>query len=189
MNIQQSADLPLGHWEVATELQRCAFEAAARVPGGFCPEVNTVSDLTGDPTNPSSRIFPGKSDQLAAVRRFVRSEFARHPALDDAVIAASELAANAIQHTASGHDAGSFIVHLGTMSSRSVCILVMDQGGSTEPTARGADMEAESGRGLDLVTALSAIFVVAGGSAMRSVLVVITADSGQDEGSDGEGCR
>ena len=39
--------------------------------------------------------FKGTADQVAAVRRFVRTECAGHPASGDTVLAASELAANA----------------------------------------------------------------------------------------------
>lgn len=49
-------------------------------------------------------IFRGIAQQVAAVRRFVESEIRDHPALDNAVLMASELAANAIAHSVSGAD-------------------------------------------------------------------------------------
>lgn len=123
---------------------------------------------------------------MAAVRRFVRSQFADHPALDDAVLAASELAANAIAHTRSGRAGGTFTVHLGVMSSKSVCLLVADEGGPTTPDPQRAGVDADSGRGLDLVAAVSAIFVPAGDENMRNVLVVITAGPDKEDHSEKE---
>ena len=168
------------------DLQLGVLLAAELVPGGFCPEIASCADFASDPSNPTSRVFLGTGDQLAAVRRFVRSEFGGHPALDDAVLAASELAANALAHTRSGREGGTFTVHLGVMSSKSVCILVADQGGPTAPQARHAGIDAESGRGLDLVTAVSAIFVSSSHSDTGNVVAVITAGPGDQNGSDDE---
>jgi serine/threonine-protein kinase RsbW len=178
--------LPGARLAMTVDLQLGALVAARLVQGGFCPEVVSRANLTGDPCNPVTRTFPGTSDQLAAVRRFVRSQFADHPALDDAVLAASELAANAIAHTRSGRAGGTFTVHLGVMSSKSVSIFVADEGGPTVPDPQRAGVDAESGRGLDLVTAVSAIFVPAGDGSTRNVLVVITAGSDEEDQSDEE---
>lgn len=171
---------------MTVDLQVGVLMAAELIPGGFCPEVASRADLVDDPDNPASRTFPGTSDQLAAVRRFVRSTFAGHPALDDAVLATSELAANAISHTRSGAEGGTFTVHLGAMSARSVCILVADDGGPTVPQAQHAGIDAESGRGLDLVTAISAIVVPAGDGDARNVVVVITASPEDEKESNAE---
>lgn len=178
--------LPGAQLAMTADLQLGALVAAELVPGGFCPEVVSRADLIGDPCNPVSQTFPGTNDQVAAVRRFVRSQFAEHPALDDAVLATSELAANAIAHARSGHTGGTFTVHLGVMSHKSVCILVADEGGPTIPDPQRASVDAESGRGLDLVTAVSAIFVPAGDENTRNVLVVITAGSDEEDQSDEE---
>jgi|HubBroStandDraft_1064217.scaffolds.fasta_scaffold160217_2 serine/threonine-protein kinase RsbW len=120
-----------------------------------------------------ARVFVGTADQVAAVRGFVRALLGGHPALDDAVLVASELAANAIAHTASGHAGGAFGVHLARLSAEHVAVLVTDQGGPTEPSVRAADLGSESGRGLDVVTALSSTFSVPGEGEQRSVLAVI----------------
>jgi serine/threonine-protein kinase RsbW len=171
---------------MAVDLQLGALISAEVVPDGFCPEIVSRADFASDPGHPASQTFPGTSDQLAAVRRLVRSAFAGHPALDDAVLVASELASNAIAHTRSGRDGGTFTVHLGMMSNKSVRILVADEGAPTAPNAQHAGMDAESGRGLDLVTAISTIFVVAGDGNARNVVVVITADFENENGSDDE---
>jgi serine/threonine-protein kinase RsbW len=123
----------------------------------------------------SSRTFRGTSDQIAAVRCFVRSAFGNHLASDDAVLVASELAANAVAHTASGDEGGTFTVHLATVSAERVAMFVTDQGGPTVAKARHADVDAESGRGLDIVTAIASLFVVAGNVDWCGVLAVIPA--------------
>jgi serine/threonine-protein kinase RsbW len=123
----------------------------------------------------SSRTFRGTSDQIAAVRCFVRSAFGNHLACDDAVLVASELAANAVAHTASGDEGGTFTVHLATVSAERVAMFVTDQGGPTVAKARHADVDAESGRGLDIVTAIASLFVVAGNADWCGVLAVIPA--------------
>lgn len=71
-----------------------------------------------------------------------RAELGDHPALNEAVLVASELATNAITHSASGHDGGMFMIHLTAISSDHVAILVTDQGGHGEPAAQHAGRSA-----------------------------------------------
>jgi anti-sigma regulatory factor (Ser/Thr protein kinase) len=106
----------------------------------------------------------------------VRSECAGHPACADTEIVASELAANAIAHTKSG--GGLFMVHVAPVNARCLALVVTDQGAPTPPRARDAGMDAESGRGLDLVAALASVVVVAGDQDARSMAVVVPASSG-----------
>ncbi len=47
------------------------------------------------------RTFPGRADQIGRVRRDIASYLAGHPAADDAVLTASELATNSVLHSAS----------------------------------------------------------------------------------------
>lgn len=47
------------------------------------------------------RTFPGRADQVARVRREIAAHLGGCPASDDAVLIASELAANAVTHSAS----------------------------------------------------------------------------------------
>jgi anti-sigma regulatory factor (Ser/Thr protein kinase) len=126
-------------------------------------------------------MFQGTPRQVAAVRSFVRSEFAGHAAIGDAVTAASELAANAITHTASGRDGGNFKVFLGVLSRPSVCLLVTDDGGPGTPAPRAAGADAESGRGLDIVTRISSVFLPIRQAGLTGVFVVITAEPGNGE--------
>lgn len=96
---------------------------------------------------------------------------------------ASELAANAITHSASGHDGGMFLVHLTAISSGHVAILVTDQGGHGEPAAQHAGPDAESGRGLDIVTTIASLFMPFGGDTMRTIVAVVGASGGSAEDS------
>jgi anti-sigma regulatory factor (Ser/Thr protein kinase) len=119
------------------------------------------------------RIFPGTPDQVAKVRRYIRSEFVGHPALDNAMLAASELAANAMTHTASGHPGGMFAVHLTLASPHHIAVQVTDQGGPNHPRISRAGTDQESGRGLDVVASLASLLVTTGDAAGRSILAVI----------------
>jgi anti-sigma regulatory factor (Ser/Thr protein kinase) len=47
------------------------------------------------------RTFPGRADQVGLVRRDIASHLDGHPAAGDAVLIASELAANSVLHSAS----------------------------------------------------------------------------------------
>ena len=47
------------------------------------------------------RTFHGRADQIGQVRRDIASHLAGHPAADDAVLIASELATNSVLHSAS----------------------------------------------------------------------------------------
>jgi len=104
-------------------------------------------------TEPARRAFPGCADQVAQARQFVSAELAGCPVTDEAVLCVSELATNALMHTASG-EGGKFevIVQRGPSSAR---ISVRDQGAASAPTAQPVDLAAESGRGLGLVSMIA----------------------------------
>ncbi|MGE5288250.1 MAG: ATP-binding protein [Micromonosporaceae bacterium] len=86
------------------------------------------------------------------------AEAAGHPNADDIVTCASELAANAIRHTASGRS-GFFAVEV-TWAGATVRVAVADGGATTEPLWHQLSPGAleEAGRGLDIVTRLSTSF-------------------------------
>ena len=133
------------------------------------------------PLRRSGRVFGGSADQVAAVRRFIRSEIADHPACDDAVRVASELAANAIVHTKSGDD-GIFMVDIAAIDAEHVALVVTDQGTPTAPRAKEPGLNGESGRGLMVVIALATLIVVLGDCSMRTVAAVIPASSEHHDG-------
>ena len=98
------------------------------------------------------RIFPGEGRQLGVLRRWLASLLPDGHALDDLVLVATELASNAICHTASGQG-GRFAVEV-TLCRSVVRIGVTDDGGTGRPRVI-EDPASERGRGLLLVRALS----------------------------------
>jgi anti-sigma regulatory factor (Ser/Thr protein kinase) len=98
------------------------------------------------------RVFPGEGRQLGVLRQWLTSLLPDGEARDDLVLVATELASNAICHTASGHD-GRFAVEV-TLCRSVVRIGVADGGGRGRPRVI-EDPAAERGRGLLLVRALS----------------------------------
>ncbi|NUR60642.1 MAG: ATP-binding protein [Catenulispora sp.] len=79
-----------------------------------------------------SRSFPGLAECLAEVRQFTRMVVGNAPGSDLVVLAVSELAGNAIVHTASGEPGGQFVVHLAAYTDRWQ-VRVDDQGAPGDP--------------------------------------------------------
>ncbi|MEV7966092.1 ATP-binding protein [Sphaerisporangium sp. NPDC088356] len=114
------------------------------------------------------RAFPGRLDQAAHARAFVRFLLADTPCVDEAELIVSELAGNALRHTRSGSPDGWFAVEV--MLNRTfrdhshgqpvnALITVFDSGGGGVPALDGhkqPDPDKESGRGLATVAALAA---------------------------------
>jgi serine/threonine-protein kinase RsbW len=100
------------------------------------------------------RVFPGREDQVGQVRRFVAELLAGYPERDDIALCASELATNAIRHTASGRG-GLFAVEL-SWTGMTIRLAVADGGAPAGPALRQHDPDAleEAGRGLDVVASL-----------------------------------
>jgi len=106
------------------------------------------------------RVFAGEPRQVQRVRAFVARALAGCPAREALLTCVSELAANAIAHTASG-SGGVFTVEVIRPAAGVALVAVTDAGGPREPAIRrspgSADPRdlAEGGRGLALVAALS----------------------------------
>ncbi len=100
-------------------------------------------------TRPKMRVFAGSSDQVRHARDFVRRVLDECPVADDATLLASELATNAIQHTASGLG-GKFTVTV-YRTHTWVRVEVTDDGSDTTPHPRPHGGAGESGLGLTLV--------------------------------------
>jgi anti-sigma regulatory factor (Ser/Thr protein kinase) len=118
-------------------------------------------------TRPVRRVFPGRQDQVACAREFIRRKLGPCPVLDEAVLLTSELCANALQHTASGNG-GSFEVTV-FRGDHSLRIEVRDDGATTIPAVRPADDLEESGRGLELVALIASRWGQCGDEYGRSV--------------------
>ncbi len=139
-------------------------------PSGHPAQHYACADQSAEPPGcrPLRRVFPGDPGQVGHARRFVRRALAGdRPAchcpgndspavdgpVDDAALLVSELAANAIQHTATG-DGGSFEIIV-CQRPGTVCVLVTDSGSPGVPAlAPAGDLDA-SGRGLAIVAALA----------------------------------
>lgn len=119
------------------------------------------------PTLPHTRIFDGEPDQVHHVRAFVTELIAGCPVADDVVLLTSELATNAIRHTASGAG-GTFSVVV-KVERKSVTVEVHDLGAMTEPAFTGSGALRESGVGLGLVQALAATWGYYGDIEARTV--------------------
>jgi anti-sigma regulatory factor (Ser/Thr protein kinase) len=127
---------------------------------GASPD-NGQSDGAGapEPDHPDipprfRRAFAGQPDQVAQARRFVEGALAGCPALADVVLLTSELATNAVQHSATGRG-GAFVVAISHGPGR-VKVTVTDGGSATRPVIAPEALElAVSGRGLLLVDVLA----------------------------------
>ncbi|MEY9895743.1 serine/threonine-protein kinase RsbW [Catenulispora sp. MAP5-51] len=122
-----------------------------------------------------SRKFIGRPECLADVRRFILAVLGDCDTTHIVTLVADELAGNAIKHTASGGPGGKFVLRLARFSDR--CrVWVDDQGGPSTPSVRTAQDDEEAGRGLTIVTMLSACWGAAGDKRGRSVWAEITFD-------------
>lgn len=100
------------------------------------------------------RVFRGRPDQVAHCRRFVlRALMGAEPARD-AELLVSELATNAIRHTASGSQSGTFQVTV-FWHPRAVIVAVTDEGAATIPALPTPGAIDPAGRGLLLVESLA----------------------------------
>jgi anti-sigma regulatory factor (Ser/Thr protein kinase) len=101
------------------------------------------------------RAFPGQVRELRELRRWIDSLLPDCRARDDVLTVTTELAANAIRHTASGQD-GSFAVGIARL--RGVVRIAVADGGAPSAPRIVDDPDAEYGRGLIIVASLSVQF-------------------------------
>jgi serine/threonine-protein kinase RsbW len=112
------------------------------------------------------RSFPGSTDQLTLLREVLGSLLAGCPMADDVILLMSELGANAVRHSGSGKDGGTFTARLVDLPGEYILGVIEDGGsdwdGNLPRSARDAS-------GLYLVLALSADCGVYGGQRKRAV--------------------
>lgn len=105
---------------------------------------------------PARRRFPGLAHQIRHARRFVERQLGASPEISTATLLTSEIATNAVTHSASGIPGGKFEVTV-YASDGWARVEVRDLGGPELPRPQHRDPHdaSEHGRGLDLVEALA----------------------------------
>jgi hypothetical protein len=94
--------------------------------------------------------FPGRPDQVGQARALLAAFLHGEPGADNAVLLASELAANAVSHSASGQPGGTFTVRA-QLTGAGIYAEVEDQGSGWDGNLSAADAP----HGLFLLRALS----------------------------------
>lgn len=102
-------------------------------------------------TTTFDRSYPGSVDQVARVRADLAQAALGCPVVDDLVLLASELAANAVLHSKSGHLDHTFTVRATLYHGEYVRVEVIDQGGSWAVN----DYDDEHGRGFSVVAGIA----------------------------------
>lgn len=120
---------------------------------------------------------PGFPEEVSRARRWTRDILRGSPLAEDAELIVSELSANAILHTASGREYGSF--HLAVaVSAQVVAVSVTDDGGTaTAPKVEHQDQNAEHGRGLGMVSTIAHRVVVHDSDQGHTVTAELYADA------------
>ena len=135
------------------------------LPGVHNPRETTTEH------RPLRRVFRGETSQAPLVRDFIRRYLDGWPcpaaAVEDVVLCASELAANAVCHSRSGLPGGHLTVQVVVRPGEWVEVAVEDAGGPW--VTRGAGGNAECGRGLQIVSALSTQTGIIAGEHGRTV--------------------
>lgn len=100
-------------------------------------------------------MFPGRADQVGPARRFVVDALdPDSPLCDELSLLVSEAVTNALLHSSSGHDHGTFTV-LWRISAERIRVEVHDGGAPIVPRRRVHHLESVTGRGLELFEALA----------------------------------
>ncbi|GAA1921168.1 hypothetical protein GCM10009837_53070 [Streptomyces durmitorensis] len=122
---------------------------------------------------------PGFPEEVSRARRWTRDILRGSPLAEDAELIVSELSANAILHTASGRQAGSFSLAV-EVSPQMVALSVTDDGGTrTAPKVEHQDDEAEHGRGLGMVSVIAHRVVVHDSDKGHTVTAELFTDTGR----------
>ena len=141
---------------------------AADVARPAGPAGTTGSRSVRSPQGRWSRAFRGVPASVPEARRFVAGLLAGCPARDVLMTCVSELAANAIEHTDSGHG-GMFVVEVDCPRDGVARVAVTDEGSSSVPAPGSLDLMAEGGRGLAMVASCTNRWGYADGHPGRTV--------------------
>jgi len=109
--------------------------------------------------------YPGDTEHIRTVRAGLRAILDDCPRADDAILCASELAANAAQHSRSRLSGGTFTVRATVSQDHHVRIEVQDDGG---PWNQGM-IDPTRHHGLDIVRAVADEWGIDGDQASRTI--------------------
>lgn len=109
--------------------------------------------------------YCGKPEEVARARALLRRELRGCPAADDIILCASELAANAVLHSDSHRDGGTFTVRAKISPGEYVLIAVQDDGGPWVDDGNSPGW----GRGLSVVSTLASDWGVQAHGRTRTV--------------------
>lgn len=116
-----------------------------------------------------SRQFPGEPESVSEARAFTRAALRGRSGRDAAELVVSELATNAILHSASGEPDGFFVVHI-TGTVNKIRLRVYDLGGPKTPCRVEDADDQESGRGLFIVDDFAEAWGVEGDGSLGRVV-------------------
>lgn len=123
-----------------------------------------VPALCPRPTVPLRSRLPGTAEHVARARQWLRTALDGCPVTEDAALLLSEVATNALAHSASGRGGGFTVTVL--HRSGDVRVEVADQGGLWLPETAEDEVH---GRGLVIVSSLARAWGITGDEAGRTV--------------------
>jgi anti-sigma regulatory factor (Ser/Thr protein kinase) len=140
----------------------------AEPPAIQCVQPNPwVSSADETPVLYYSQVFPGQADQVRVIRATLAQALTDCPMAADAVLAASELAANAVLHSLSQEPGGKFTVRAEIHPGDYLWLEVEDGGGPWDEQPRTDGR----GHGFKIVAALSSDWGVEGDDLAQVVWV------------------
>jgi serine/threonine-protein kinase RsbW len=140
-------------------------DASSHPDGGANPRLSEgMGQDDPQPGRVLAQTFPARADQVRLARAFVRQALGDTPVTDIAVLVCSELATNAILHSASSASGGQLTVRIETHHGDHAWIEVSDQGGSWVHDPKGS-----GGRGLDIVEAVATHWDIRGDDSGRTI--------------------
>jgi anti-sigma regulatory factor (Ser/Thr protein kinase) len=162
-----------------SHFSHAATGQAAPGPAGARGMTGTAQPLPpsgpGHPENTWEHTYPGTEDQLAHVRASLRPLLRDCPMADEALLIMSELAANAVRHSRSREDGGTFTARLLNVPGEYVLGEIEDGGSDWNGDLQGSARDAS---GLFLVLNLASACGVSGDSWKRVVWFRIRYPSG-----------
>ena len=143
---------------------RSRLPSACTWKGGTPPRFITPAPTTFG-LRTTEATYPGGTEHIRAVRADLRAVLDDCPRADDVILCASELAANAAQHSRSRLPGGTFTVRATVSADHYARIEVQDNGG---PWMQ-ATIDSARHHGLDIIRAIADAWGSDGGHATRTI--------------------